>query len=545
MIGTQLGTWVIDQEIGRGGMGCVYLAHRAAPAGEASDRAAVKVLAAELAVDPSFRERFRREIDILQKLEHPNIVRLLDSGEQGGRYYFAMEYVPGSNFETLREQRGRLAWSEVLDLALQVAPALKHAHDRGIIHRDLKPSNLLRVDADTPEGVGRVKLTDFGIASLFASPHLTATGAVVGTAEYLSPEQAAGKPATRRSDLYSLGVVLYTLLTGRTPFEGELLDLLHKHRFAQFDRPARLVPEVPHELDDLICQLLEKDPARRPADAGVLYRQLDSLRRKLERKGSSPPPSAAELSAEEGGSPAFVAGREGPATLASRLVRQELGPHRQQGPVRRFLNRPWVLAILLVATVGLIAWSFWPLGPEALFQRGAALMTSPDPDDWERAWRDYLGPLESKYPNNPHQAELEEFRRRREAYEEEHRAERSAAWAARRAGPMGEAQWFFQKGLRLRQQGDEEGARRVWRDLVAAFGKVPSAGPWVTRAQQELDRAPPDATVKRDLEPVRAAIEEARRLRAEGQAQEADRILEGLKELYRGDPTVEALLREK
>src|ERR1700682_4041859 len=112
-----------------------------------------------------------------------------------------------------------------------------------------------------------------------------ATGGVVGTAEFLSPEQAAGKPVSKRSDLYSLGVVLYTLLTGRTPFEGEsALDLLHKHRYAQFDRPQKLVPEIPHELDEAVCQLLEKDPADRPADAQVLQRTLDSIRRKQERK---------------------------------------------------------------------------------------------------------------------------------------------------------------------------------------------------------------------------------------------------------------------
>src|SRR5207248_2775992 len=131
----------------------------------------------------------------------------------------------------------------------------------GIVHRDLKPANLMR----TADGV--IKLTDFGVAKVFASTPLTATGGLVGTAEYISPEQAAGKPATKRSDLYSLGVVLYTLLTGRLPFEGAtMLDLLHKHRFAQFDPPRSLLPELPYEIDEVVCQLLEKDPANRPAD---------------------------------------------------------------------------------------------------------------------------------------------------------------------------------------------------------------------------------------------------------------------------------------
>src|SRR5205085_11070259 len=148
----------------------------------------------------------------------------------------------------------------------------------GIIHRDIKPPNIMRTDQ------GAIKLTDFGIAKVFASQHLTSTGGVVGTAEFLSPEQAAGKPVSKRSDLYSLGVVLYTLLTGKTPFEGtSFLDLLHKHRFAQFDRPQKLVPDIPYELDEVVCVLLEKDPSNRPADAQVLQRILESIRRKQSR----------------------------------------------------------------------------------------------------------------------------------------------------------------------------------------------------------------------------------------------------------------------
>src|SRR5271167_1084308 len=130
-------------------------------------------------------------------------------------------------------------------MALQVCPALKHVHDHGVIHRDLKPANILRTAA------GVVKLTDFGIAKVFAQGHLTSTGGVVGTAEYLSPEQAAGKPVSKRSDLYSLGAVLYTLLTGRPPFKGEsFVDLLHKHRYAQFDPPGTVIPELPREIDE-------------------------------------------------------------------------------------------------------------------------------------------------------------------------------------------------------------------------------------------------------------------------------------------------------
>ncbi len=538
MIGARLGSWILDSELGRGGMGCVYLAHRDPADGDGPQQTAIKVLAPELAIDSGFLARFQREIDILRQLDHPNIVRFYNSGQQEGRPYLVMEYVAGPSFETLLSQQGRLPWPDVLDLAWQIAPALKHAHDRGVIHRDIKPSNLLRVEGkdNLPPG-GLIKLTDFGIASLFASPHLTVTGGIVGTAEYLSPEQASGKPVTRRSDLYSLGVVLYTMLTGRTPFVGDPLDLLHKHRFAQFDRPIRLVPSIPHELDEIVCDLLEKEPDKRPGDGMVLFRRLDSLKRKLAYRATHGDVKTAEYlvgqSATRTGSNA-----EGPATLMSRLMRRELQRQQTGGPVWQFLNRPWVLMLLLAVVVGLLVWTFWPMGAETMYQRGAALMASPDPDDWETAWDTYLGPLLAKEPDTPHRAEVERWREKREAA----KAARQANRAARFAGPMSEAQWFYQEGLRLRQQGDEAAARRVWKSLARAFKEVPSEEPWVRRAEQELNKAT-DKAPDRQWEPVRKAVQQARELRRQGKEKEAAAILDALKELYRGDKQAEAILK--
>jgi hypothetical protein len=555
MIGARLGSWILDRELGRGGMGCVYLARRDPAETDGPMQAAIKVLAPELAVDAGFLARFQREIDILRQLDHPNIVRFYESGQQDGRPYFVMEYVPGPSYETLLLQAKRLPWQEVLELAWQVAPALKHAHDRGVIHRDLKPSNLLlsgvrgqgsgvsneMSDSSplTPDPSARIKLTDFGIASLFASPHLTVTGGVVGTAEYLSPEQAAGKSVTKRSDLYSLGVVLYTLLTGRTPFQGAPLDLLHKHRFAQFDRPARLVPEIPHEMDAIVCELLEKDPGKRPADSMVLFRRLDSFKRKLAYQATHGDVKTEQYVLDQSAT-GPRGNAEGPATLMSRLMRQELERERTGGPVRQFFNRPPVLLGLLAITVGLIAWAFWPLGAETMYQRGAALMQSPDSADWLTAWDKYLGPLLDKYPDTPHRAEVEEMRRRYESAQ----AARQAQRAARRAGPMSEAQWFYQEGLRQCQQGDEAGARRVWKALVSAFRDVSSEEPWVRLAAQELDKLGDKAPPDRQWEPVRQALQRARQLRELGREKEAAAIVNALKELYRGDKQAEAILTE-
>jgi serine/threonine-protein kinase len=478
MIGARLGPYVIDQELGRGGMGRVYLAHEEPGGGQA----AIKVLAPELAQDAGFLQRFQREIDALSQLDHPNIVRFLQAGFEDGHYYYAMEYVKGLSFEELLQQEGRLPWSEVLDAALQICPALKHAHDRGIIHRDLKPPNLLR----TPGGV--VKLMDFGIARVFASTRLTATGGVVGTAEYLSPEQAAGKPVTKRSDLYSLGVVMYTLITGRTPFEGEsLLDLLHKHRFAQFDRPQKLVPDLPYDLDEVICLLLEKDPSDRPADGAVLQRMLETIRRKQERKAHATFASTQkEHTLADQLDPGDAPGRlEGPATLMSRLVRQELDRQNKGGPIQQFINRPWVLVTLFTLCVGVIIWAFW--------------------------FRDEGEPASDNGVED--------------------------------ASFVSEAERIYRQGLRHQQQGNFGAAQKDWEHVVLIFDGVKAERTWVLKARNGLDELREQANAKR-WDSVREALRRARKLRDQGKPAAAEKIWRGIEERYGDDPSAKDIIRE-
>jgi serine/threonine protein kinase len=518
MIGDRLGKWVIYKELGRGGMGRVYLAQE-----EIGGRqAAVKILAAELAQDPGFLQRFQREVEILHTLDHPNIVKFYESGYENSMYFYAMEYVDGQSLEEVLQAQGRLPWAEVLDLALQLCPALKHAHDHGIIHRDLKPPNLLRTSA------GVVKLTDFGIAKVFAGTHLTGTGGVVGTAEYVSPEQAAGKPVTKRSDLYSLGVVLYTLLTGRTPFEGSnVLDLLHKHRYAQFDRPQKFVPEIPYELDEVVCQLLEKDPADRPADCLVLGRMLERIRGKLARKGNLTD-AGLPLDATVAQNLQHVGDAgPGPATLMSRLVRQELERQNRPFGLSQLVNRVWILLPLFLLCVGVIVWTFWPASPETLFQRGAELMAQKDPASWDRAWKEFFQPLNERYPDHPHRAEVEQFRKQFEA-----------------AQAPTEAQRFFQQGERLRRDGQTAAAARLWKNLVTVFAGDESAKEWVARADKELAELDRMQAGAERLAPVRAALQRANALRDQGKRREAERIWDGIEELYRDDPSTGDLLKE-
>jgi serine/threonine-protein kinase len=591
MIGDRLGKWVIYKELGRGGMGRVYLAREEL----SGQHAAVKVLAAELAQDEGFLHRFQREIETLSQLDHPGIVRFYEAGCEGLLYYYAMEYVAGQSLEEVLLDQHRLPWKEVLDIALQICPALKHVHDHGIIHRDLKPPNIL-LTTD-----GQVKLTDFGIAKVFASSHLTATGGVVGTAEFLSPEQAAGKPVSKRSDLYSLGVVLYTLLTGRTPFEGSnFLDLLHKHRYGQFDPPAKVTEDVPYELDEVVCKLLEKDPADRPSDCLVLGRQLESLRRKLERKGIATELGRGHDTTAAENKTGSAAGKgPGPATLMSKLMREELKRQKEGGPLHQALNKVWVLVPLLLLCVGVLVWSFWPASPESLYERGSELMKSDSLADKERAWRDFLEPLEKDHPGHAFKKEVAELRQQLEAartqrddrlaakelfaqgdqlmkaasLEEKERAWRDyleplerkypshafkkqvanlrqqlADARARHAPPpaapaVSEAQRFYRLGEWLLLEGKPEEARRMWTDAKTLFGAVASEQEWVRLATKGLAELNDPAVAKARLAPVWAALKEAARLRDQGKQAEAERIWTTIEKRYAADPAAQEIVR--
>ncbi len=522
MIGDRLGKWMIFKELGRGGMGRVYLAQE-----EGTGRqAAIKVLAAELAQDVGFLYRFQREIEALSQLSHPNIVRFYESGFENGLYFYAMEYIDGASLDEILQTQKRLPWREVLDIALQLCPALRHVHDHGVIHRDLKPSNIIRTAA------GQVKLTDFGIAKLFAGTHLTATGGVVGTADFISPEQAAGKPVTKRSDLYSLGVVLYMLLVGRPLFEGNsVLDLLHKHRYAQFDKPQKIVPEIPYEIDEVVCQLLEKDPAKRPADCLVLGKQLDSIKKRLERRlqNTQMLGETDVTVAEQRSDPIGPSGLPGPATLMSRLMREEIARQKYGSPLTRFLNHPVVLVTLLAVCVGLITWAFWPLDQDTLYERGAKLMASSRLSDMKEAWREYLGPLEKRFPDHPYKAELDKFKTKLENAENP---------------TPGEAQHFYQVGERLKAEGNEAGAREVWSSLVTAFEGVDAERSWVDRAKNglaDLEKQPARGERLKSLKP---ALDRAAALKDAGKADEAERVWAALEKLYSRDPGAAELLQE-
>ncbi|MGO8752235.1 MAG: serine/threonine protein kinase [Thermoguttaceae bacterium] len=294
----QIGPYRIVGTLGRGGMGVVYHGINV----ETDEPAAIKILPAAMAAEEGFRQRFEVEIETLRKLYHPNIVQLFGFGEQDGMLFYAMEMVPGSSLED-EIRRGRtFQWREAAQIAIQTCRALRHAHDRGIIHRDIKPANLL-MDAN-----GGIKLSDFGIARLFGNTRITAAGNVLGTAEYMPPEQAGGGAIGPRSDLYSLGGVCFALLTRRAPFKARSLpEMLEKHRSERPEPVRNYAPDVPEEFERIIAQLLEKDPEKRIANATLVARRLEAMLRALSIPPKSidrpaPPPAkpkAAEPTADD------------------------------------------------------------------------------------------------------------------------------------------------------------------------------------------------------------------------------------------------------
>ncbi|MDD5865162.1 MAG: Stk1 family PASTA domain-containing Ser/Thr kinase [bacterium] len=255
----------IIKSIGEGGMANVFLAYDTI----LERNVAVKVLRGDLANDEKFVRRFQREALQASSLSHPNIVEVYDVGEDNGEYYIVMEYVEGKHLKNLLKKRGKLTIPEVIDIMLQVTSGLSIAHDSYIIHRDIKPQNIMILDN------GLVKLTDFGIALAMNSTQLTQTNSVMGSVHYLPPEQASGKGATLQSDIYSLGILMYELLTGKLPFRGEnAVEIALKHLKETIPSIRKEIPDIPQSIENIILKATAKNPKNRYADAREMHEDL-------------------------------------------------------------------------------------------------------------------------------------------------------------------------------------------------------------------------------------------------------------------------------
>jgi eukaryotic-like serine/threonine-protein kinase len=346
------GRYQVLRKLGAGGMANVYLAEDQ----ELGRRVAIKILNDRHANDEQFVERFRREAKNAAALSHPNIVSIYDRGEAEGTYYIAMEYLDGRSLKELIVGNGPAPVNVAIEYARQILSALRFAHLKGIVHRDIKPHNVL-VDSD-----GRVKVTDFGIARAGAS-QMTEAGSIVGTAQYLSPEQARGTAVDQRSDLYSLGIVLYELLTGVLPFNGDTpVEIAMKHLSQMPEPPSAKRPELPHDLDLVVMRALAKDPADR-------YQSAEEMDADLERVARG-----AGVSAEtEEGATQIMRGPVGPyAATAATMVTppQYTAAHTAaaipplpppiyydfEEPIHRRPIWPWLAALLFAAAAGIGGW---------------------------------------------------------------------------------------------------------------------------------------------------------------------------------------------
>ncbi len=345
------GRYELGRQLGAGGMARVYLGHD-----RLLDReVAVKVLAEPYASDPQFVERFRREASAAAGLNHPNIVAVYDRGETDGSYYIVMEYLSGPDLKQVIRRRAPLPPLQAIDYAQQILAALGAAHRRDVVHRDVKPQNVLVAED------GHLKVTDFGIARAGAQTDMTEAGSVIGTAQYLSPEQARGDEVTAASDCYAVGIVLYEMLTGRVPFDGDRPVAVAMKQISDAPMPPHEVePGVPPELDAVVMRALAKRPSERYRTADELSRALAETRTALDGSGST----------------TRVMPAVGPATEETRVMDPATGPTRvgppppDEPPAGRRRRWPWIVAgVVLLAAIA--------VGAFLLLRDDAAAVTIP------------------------------------------------------------------------------------------------------------------------------------------------------------------------
>ena len=329
-----MGRYELEELVGEGGMSTVYRAHDTV----LERRVAIKVLHEHYSRDPEYVERFRREARAIARLAHPNIVTVIDRGEWEGRQFIVFEHVAGENLKATLVRDGPLPVDRALDLAAQIARALAFAHELGIVHRDVKPHNVLL------DGTGTPKVTDFGIArALDSDDGLTATGTVLGTGQYLSPEQANGERGDERSDQYSLGVVAYELLTGQVPYGGDnLMAIAMRHVRDPVPSVRALRPDVPERVDSVVAKAMAKRPEDRFESMDALAAALEACRAEVVEDAQARPDEDTGVMPPDGRSSSTVRTQVASAPPPTRVTK----------PRRSGLRLAGLLLLAAVVVVG-------------------------------------------------------------------------------------------------------------------------------------------------------------------------------------------------
>ncbi len=399
LVGKQFGPFKVEKELGSGAMGSVYRG-----VDETTGRhVAIKIIAPGLASNTTAVERFLRESKVLKRLAHPNIARYLGSGRYHGTPFYIMEFIEGESLDHVLARRGRIAWEEVVTIGIQLCGALQVAHDAGIIHRDLKPSNLMML----PDGT--VKLTDFGIAKDTDADALTRTHSTLGTAAYMSPEQCRGsKNITYKSDLYSMGIMFYELITGNRPFTSDNpMDVFLMHVKGKCARPSTFAMDLPIWLDNLICNLMEKAPDDRPFNAAKVAEELQSIAQKVIEQTSAGLDRATKRRADR-------THQDKKLDDEDRDIARTLLGKRSRTRVLPVYSRNWftlaAVGGILLAMMGVVYFAFIKApGADGLYREAAKMMKSDKLDDRKQA-REPIADFLRYHPAHAKAGQIKEWR---------------------------------------------------------------------------------------------------------------------------------------
>ena len=499
----------IEDELGSGAMGTVY---RATFHDKGKVRpVALKVVALGLLGNEGAMARFTREANILKQLTHPHIVKLYATGHYRKTPFIAMEFIDGEPMDRALARRGRMSWEEVVRYGKQLCEALQYAHDKGIIHRDLKPSNLMIAGGDDKNGI--LKLTDFGIAKDTDVTALTGANSTIGTAAYMSPEQCKGdKNLTFKSDLYSLGIVFFELLTGRKPFTAEsTVDMFLKHVNEPPPRVGKLVQDLPPKFDALIWQLMEKDKDDRPMDAAWVVRMLTEIEEDAFTRKSAGLDAATAKRGDRRRDPAAP-----PIDAADRDAARALKGEKKKKKKRKsvpLVQRPWFKAAgLLLALAAIGTAVFFALRPPSADKLYAAVAEAKTPDAKLDAAATYLKTHGDK-PGEKTEAAAAAFREGKVREREKQLANRFGAKMSKPdENDDKEAYEYAWQAMQFERDGNLRTAADLWNKVRARFaeeGKLP-----FTFEEQVLAKARWTWVADKRIRDIAAVEEQGRKLGA-------------------------------
>ena len=519
-----IGPFELEDQLGAGGMGVVYRARYT----KTGQRVALKVLSPGLQEDEKLIARFTRELEILKKLKHPNIVQCYGGGRLGSQRFYAMELVEGGSLSELLRKKGRFDWQQVIEYGIQICNALEHAHENGVVHRDLKPANLML------DKSGRIKLADFGLARISDATALTAAGKTLGTFAYMAPEQISGSsPITAKTDLYAFGVVLYELVTGKTPFQTETTaELLMQHLTKKPPRVCTEVLDCPIWLEKVILNLMEKEPDKRPRDALAVEQALREVNEKVAHNVS-----VAEHAVT--GEPTGIAvSTVGDVDIAKNLLKRRKKKKADGSPI---YEQAWFLATCLAVVVGLVVFMMWPRSEARLFALAQPLMKSENVEDRERAKSDYLDELIRRFPEGQHAAEAKKFVEDVDT----DRVEKLLMVKIEKGRELKEeVERLFKKAYDYDQFGDRVTALEQYNSLVTVFNGHEKATPIRNLARRRvaiLEKSGGQSAAER-LQLLTNTLRKADQLELNGQTLEAKNIWRSLISLYGNNQELKGLV---